>query len=189
MRIAVTSTGNSLDSAVDPRFGRCPYFLFVETDDLSFEAVENPNLALGGGAGIQSAQLLADRGVTQVLTGNCGPNAYQTLSAAGIAVVVGCSGSGREVVEQWKAGQLSPVAEPNVASHFGMGPGSAPGMVQGGGGMGMGYPGMGYQGMGSGMNPGGGFGGGFGNGLMGLMQNQYGSGGRSFGSYPTRPTR
>ncbi len=124
MKIAVTATGNTLDSSVDPRFGRCPNFLIVETDDLSFEVVDNPNVSLGGGAGIQSAQFMADRGVTHVLTGNCGPNAYKTLSAAGVAVIVGCSGPVRQAVEQFKAGRLSPVEEPNVASHFGMGGGA-----------------------------------------------------------------
>jgi predicted Fe-Mo cluster-binding NifX family protein len=121
MRIAVTATGPWLDGPVDPRFGRCACFLIVETDDLTFEAVENPNLALGGGAGIQSAQLMSEKGVRFVLTGNCGPNAYQTLSAAGIEVIVGCSGRVRDVVDQFKVGRLSAADEPSVAGHFGMG--------------------------------------------------------------------
>ena len=125
MRIAITATGANLEAKVDPRFGRCACLLFVETDDLSFEAVENPNVALGGGAGIQSAQLVAAKGVTHVLTGNCGPNAHQTLSAAGIVIVVGCSGVVRDAIEQYKAGQFAATGEPNVASHFGMGRGGA----------------------------------------------------------------
>jgi len=125
MKIAVTATGPDLEAKVDPRFGRCSHFLIVETDDLSFEAVENPNVALGGGAGIQSARMMAEKGVKHVLTGNCGPNAHQTLSAAGVGVIVGCSGPVREVIEQYKAGRLWPVAEPNVAGHFGMGVASA----------------------------------------------------------------
>jgi predicted Fe-Mo cluster-binding NifX family protein len=119
MRIAVTAAEPSLDGTVDPRFGRCPYFVIVETDDLDFEAVENPNVTLGGGAGIQSAQLVSEKGVRFVLTGNCGPNAHRTLSAAGTGVIVGCSGLVRDVVEQFKAGRLSPVDGPNVADHFG----------------------------------------------------------------------
>ena len=61
MKIAVTATGPSLDDAVEPRFGRCPYFLIIDPDSLSFESVENPNAALGGGAGIQSAQSIAEK--------------------------------------------------------------------------------------------------------------------------------
>jgi predicted Fe-Mo cluster-binding NifX family protein len=191
MRIAITATGPDLEAKVDPRFGRCPYFLVVETDDLSFEVVKNPNVALGGGAGIQSARLMAERGVKGVLTGNCGPNAHQTLSAAGIAVIVGCSGAVREVIEQYKAGRLAPAAQPNVAGHFGMGGGSGdptgdtgpafgPGMGRGGGrGMGGGRGlGMG-RGMGMGRGGGRGIGGGRGHG------SGMGAGGGFAGSQPT----
>jgi len=137
MKIAITATGADLEAKVDPRFGRCACFLFVETDDLSFEATENPNVTLGGGAGIQSGQLVAAKGVTCVLTGNCGPNAYQTLSAAGIVIVTGCSGTVRDAIRQYKAGQLTPTSEPNVTNHFGMGGGRGRGAGRGmGGGMG-----------------------------------------------------
>jgi predicted Fe-Mo cluster-binding NifX family protein len=121
MKVAVTATGSTLDSVVDPRFGRCPVFMLVETDDMSCEAMANESGALGGGAGIQSAQLMARKGVRTVLTGNCGPNAHQTLSAAGIGVVVGCSGTVGDVVRRFVAGELQPASAPNVASHNGMG--------------------------------------------------------------------
>jgi len=126
MKIAVTAVEPRLDAEVDPRFGRCPFFVIVETDNLSLEAIDNENQALGQGAGIQSAGLLAERGVKYVLTGNCGPNAHQTLTAAGIGVIVGCSGTVRNVVEQFAAGRLQPACEPNVPGHSGMGAGAAP---------------------------------------------------------------
>ena len=122
MKIAVTATGTTLESSVDPRFGRCPYFLVVETENASFEAVVNPNASRDSGAGIQAAQLLGDMGVQFVATGNCGPNAYQTLTAAQIGVIVGCTGSVLEVVENFKAGRYSTAPQANVVSHFGMGP-------------------------------------------------------------------
>jgi len=163
MKIAVTSTGVDLDSQVEARFGRCPYFLIVETETLEFEAVENPSVALGGGAGIQSAQLLANRGVQTVLTGNCGPNAFATLDAAEIQVIIGVSGAVRQAVEQFKQGTFSGAVEPNVASHFGMtaadqsGSSGAPTMPMGGGrGMGQGMGMGGGRGMGRGMGMGGG---------------------------------
>ncbi|MBN2294537.1 MAG: NifB/NifX family molybdenum-iron cluster-binding protein, partial [Pirellulales bacterium] len=138
MKIAITATGADLEARVDPRFGRCPFFLIVETEDLSFEAIDNGNAALGSGAGIQSAQLIAEKGVTHVLTGNCGPNAHQTLSAAGIGVIVGCSGTVRDVIGQYSTGQFHAASEPNVASHFGMGASSAAGSPMGSGMGGMG---------------------------------------------------
>ncbi len=106
MKIAVSAVEPRWESMIDPRFGRCPYFLIVNTDDLSMEAVSNAAAALGQGAGIQAARLVAEHGVQAVLTGHCGPNAQQALAAAGIRIVEGCSGVARQVVEQFQAGQL-----------------------------------------------------------------------------------
>lgn len=120
MKVAISATGKTLDAAVDPRFGRCSTLIFVETDDMSFEAIDNGNSSLGGGAGIQTARLVANKGVKAVLTGNCGPNAHQTLRAASIDVIVGCSGTVSEVVALFKGGKLQPTDSPNVADHSGM---------------------------------------------------------------------
>jgi predicted Fe-Mo cluster-binding NifX family protein len=122
MKIAVTAAGPTLDSPGDPRFGRCDYFVIVETADMSAVAVANPNVDRGGGAGIQSAQLMASHGIKAVLTGNCGPNAHQALSAAGIEVVLGCAGSVGELARRHAAGELSGAAGPNVDSHAGLKP-------------------------------------------------------------------
>jgi len=140
MRIAVTSTGPDLDAEIDPRFGRAQYLLLVDTDSLEFEAVQNPNIAAGGGAGVQTSQMIASKGAEAILTGNCGPNAYRTLSAAGVQVYVGLSGTVRDAVEAFKRGELQPVGGPSVPGHFGTG-GASPGMGRGrgmGGGMGRG---------------------------------------------------
>jgi predicted Fe-Mo cluster-binding NifX family protein len=94
--------------------------VIVETGDMSFESVENLGSSRGGGAGIQAAQLMARKGVKVVLTGNCGPNAHQTLSAAGIDVVVGCSGTVSEAIERLQSGKLQAASGPNVTSHSGM---------------------------------------------------------------------
>ena len=82
MKAAVSSNGEDLNAKLDPRFGRCAYFLVVDPDNMSFEVFENKSAVQGGGAGIQAAQFLASKGVEAVITGNCGPNAVQTLSAA-----------------------------------------------------------------------------------------------------------
>jgi predicted Fe-Mo cluster-binding NifX family protein/ferredoxin len=121
MRIAVTAKGSRLDDDVDPRFGRCSYFLFVDAATLAYESIENPNLALMSGAGIQSAQLIAERDAKVLLTGNCGPNAYETLHAAGIDVIVGVRGSIRDALNLFKTGAFASTARPSVASHFGEG--------------------------------------------------------------------
>lgn len=119
MKIAISAAGPSLDAAVDPRFGRCAWFVLVETEGGSFETLENAGDRTGG-AGIQSARLLAQHGAQRVLTGSCGPNAFETLAAAGIQVVVGCAGTVSEVVRRFALGELHPAATPNAASHAGM---------------------------------------------------------------------
>jgi len=120
MKVCVSSQGSALDNQVDPRFGRCAFFIYVDTESLEFEAIQNPNIAAMGGAGVQSAQLVAEKGANFVITGNCGPNAYSILNAAGISVITGASGSVKEVVEKVKTGQYESSSGPNVDSHFGM---------------------------------------------------------------------
>ena len=131
MKIAVSSSGKNLDSQVDPRFGRCAYFVIVETDDMSFEAFDNENIALGGGAGIQSAQFVGSKGAKAVITGNCGPNAVQTLSVSRIDVFVGNSGTVREVIEKYTRGEIKSSSTANVADHHGMGGGAGMGRGMG----------------------------------------------------------
>jgi predicted Fe-Mo cluster-binding NifX family protein len=141
MKVALSSTGNQLDSLIDPRFGRCGYFLIVETDDMSFEVFDNQSVALGGGAGIQSAQFIASKGVVAVITGNCGPNAMRALSAARVKVVLGQTGTVREAAERFKRGDLQAASESNVGAHYGMGMGGGLGRGMGmGRGMGRGTP-------------------------------------------------
>jgi len=128
MKICVSATANSLDAQVDPRFGRCPYFVIVDSETLQFEAI--PNVASGamGGAGIQAAQTIAGKDAKVLITGNVGPNAFQALATAGIKVVVGASGTIRQVIEKYKRGELRETGSPTVSGHFGMGTGRGRGL-------------------------------------------------------------
>lgn len=119
MKIAVSASGPILEAAVDPRFGRAPYLLVVDPDTLEFEAVANQvNLQAAQGAGVQTATLAARYHPAAVLTGHCGPKAFQTLRAAGIPVIVEVSGSVKQAVEQYRAGKLTPAPGPNATSHW-----------------------------------------------------------------------
>jgi predicted Fe-Mo cluster-binding NifX family protein len=120
MKIAVSSSGQNLGSPIDPRFGRCAYFLIVETDDMSFNAFVNESETLRGGAGIQSAQFVASKGAKAVITGNCGPNAIKTLSAAGVRVFLRVTGSILEAVEKYKSGSLPSVGKADVSARIGL---------------------------------------------------------------------
>lgn len=132
MRVAVSASSPGLENPIDPRFGRCPYFLIVDTETMEFEAVENPYVGAAGGAGIQSAQLVAAKKVAAVLTGSCGPNAFQTLHAAGVKVVVGVSGTVSDAVRDYASGALREAESPDVPSHFGMRGGAGGGVGRGG---------------------------------------------------------
>jgi len=151
MRIAISATGPTLEAEVDPRFGRCQYFIIADPETKEFEAVENSSAMASGGAGISAGQAIAAKGVAAVLTGNCGPNAYQVLSAAGIQVITGVSGGVKEVIDAYQAGKFQASGGANVPDHFGMG--TSPGT---GASFGMGR-GMG-RGMGKGMGMGRGMG-------------------------------
>jgi predicted Fe-Mo cluster-binding NifX family protein len=123
MKIAISCSGKNLDSQIDPRFGRCQYFIFADPDTMDSEALENVGLMASGGAGIQAAQFVAQKGVNALITGNLGPNAASALSAAGIKVYLVPGGTVREVIEAFKAGRLQEASGPTVPPHFGMGGG------------------------------------------------------------------
>jgi predicted Fe-Mo cluster-binding NifX family protein len=131
MKIAISSSGKNLNSDLDPRFGRCPYFIIVDPDTMDFETIDNSSAMASGGAGISAAQLIAGKGANMVLTGSCGPNAFEALSGAGIKVITGMSGTLHNAIEKYKSGQLNPISQPDVASHHGMGHGPGPGMGRG----------------------------------------------------------
>ena len=131
MKICVSAESNSLDSPIDPRFGRCPYFVIVDSENMQFEVIQNMASGATGGAGIQAAQTIAGKGVKVLITGNVGPNAFQALSAAGIKIVTGASGTVREVVEKYMRGELSDTGAPTVKGHFGMGAGKGRGRGHG----------------------------------------------------------
>ncbi|MBN2042407.1 MAG: NifB/NifX family molybdenum-iron cluster-binding protein [Candidatus Aenigmarchaeota archaeon] len=146
MKIAISSTGPGLDDQVDMRFGRCPYFIVVEVEDGKIgkeESFENSSAMQMGGAGISSAQFVADKGVNAIITGNVGPRAFQVFSQFGIEVYTG-SGKISEVLEKFSKGELKKV-EGATGPMFAGNPGGAPGAGPGAGrGMGRG------QGMGRG---------------------------------------
>jgi len=131
MKIAISTTGESLDAEVDPRFGRCQYFIIIDPETMQFEVLGNSSAMSSGGAGIATAQTIAGKGIAAVLTGNCGPNAHQVLSAAGIQVITGVSGKVQDVVQAYKAEKYQASSEPNVADHFGLGRGQGTGRGMG----------------------------------------------------------
>jgi predicted Fe-Mo cluster-binding NifX family protein len=118
MKIAISATGTDLDASVDPRFGRASYILVVDIDTLDVEVIDNnENLNAFKGAGIQAASAVSRKGATVLLTGFCGPNAFKTLSAAGIKTIQDVAGTVREAVGRYKAGAFAYSDAPNAEGH------------------------------------------------------------------------
>ncbi|MFZ7120878.1 MAG: NifB/NifX family molybdenum-iron cluster-binding protein [Eubacteriaceae bacterium] len=122
MKICITSKGNSLDMLMDPRFGRAAYLVIIDTNTMESEVIENSAAAAGGGAGITTGQLMVDKGVEAIITGNVGPNAMNVLQAAAVDVYRGANISVNENIEKFKSGLLEKINE-TVPSHYGMGKG------------------------------------------------------------------
>jgi predicted Fe-Mo cluster-binding NifX family protein len=168
MKVCVTAGASGLDAPMDPRFGRCPFFVVVDLDSMSENSI--PNVTASSGAGIQAAQEIAKQGVSALITGNIGPNAMQTLSAAKIDVYQHQrGGSVRDVVEKFQQGELTKISSASVPVHAGMGQGPmGGGRGRGsGGGRGGGAGRGGGRGTGSGSGVGGGRGQGAGRGGQG----------------------
>jgi len=113
MKIAISSTGKTLDDNIDQRFGRCPYFLIVEIEDKKIKetkAVENTAAAQSGKAGIAAAQRVMEEDIKAVITGNLGPNASDVLDQFGIKTYQS-SGNIKDTVNKFIEGKLDKITE------------------------------------------------------------------------------
>ncbi len=120
MKIAVSSTDKDLNAEVDQRFGRCKYFLIVDSENMDFNVISNESSMATGGAGIKAAETVVNNGAEVLITGNIGPNAHRTLVAGGMKIFTGARGSIKEAIESYKKGDLNETENPNVGSHHGM---------------------------------------------------------------------
>lgn len=119
MKVAITSQGNEMTSALDPRFGRAAWILLVDTDADQIQAHENTaDLDSPSGAGIQTGARVVDIGAQAVITGNVGPNAFRTLSAGSVDVFLSRSETVQDALELFKAGKLEKVDNANVEGHW-----------------------------------------------------------------------
>lgn len=120
MRIVVTAQGDHLDAMSSPIFGRCPAFVFVDTETMQSEGMANPGATAGGGAGIQAAQFVVEQGATVVLSHDVGPNAFAVLQPAGVQIYRIDGGTARQAVEAFLAGKLPRLNDSSAPAHRGM---------------------------------------------------------------------
>lgn len=120
MKIAISLEENKgLDSKASTIFGRCPYFMLIETDGLAFTIKENPSRQATGGAGIQAAQFILDEGAQAVISGNLGPKAFSVLSAGGVAAYQHAGGSVQDIMKAYQANTLECLIAPSADAHSG----------------------------------------------------------------------
>ena len=122
MKIAISSTGKTLEDNVDERFGRCAYFLIVEIEDKKvkgFKAIENTAQAQMGGAGITAGQIVANEEVDSIITTNLGPRAFSVFGQFKIKIYQG-KGKIKDVVQEFVDGKLTEMTESNGPQHAGL---------------------------------------------------------------------
>lgn len=119
VKVVISSQGKTLDSAVDSRFGRSPYFIVVDTETGDYSCHDNQqNLNAAQGAGIQAARNVIELGAEAVITGNLGPKAFATLQAGHVTMYTGAQGTVQEALVRLRNGELLPVSKPNVEGHW-----------------------------------------------------------------------
>ena len=131
MRIAIASTGKTLESEIDQRFGRATYFIVIDTETMDFSTFGNDRIAAEEKAGIGAAKAVAGAGVQSVLTGNCGAHAERVLRNAGVRLYSGVKGAVLEAIEPFQSGKLTEAKGPSVPSHSGTENKSKAGMSNG----------------------------------------------------------
>jgi predicted Fe-Mo cluster-binding NifX family protein len=111
MKVCITARAAGTDAPAEQRFGRAPYFVFVDTETGKSESVENPLVGAAGGIGPRAAQLLSEYGATVLITGQVGGNAARALEAGGVkAYTYRGSGSVADALAEYTAGTLQPIS-------------------------------------------------------------------------------
>jgi len=111
MKIAISSTDKNIESNISDIFGRCPYFIIAEVKDNKIgkiEIIKNKNIDQAGGAGISTAQLMAEKDVNVIITGNIGPRALDVLNQFDIEIYSE-EGVVKEVLQKFIDGKLKKI--------------------------------------------------------------------------------
>ncbi len=107
MRLVIPANGTHLDAPTSPVFGRCQTFILVDPETLEFEALPNPAATATGGAGVQAAQLVLQKGADAILARSLGPKAFGLIQTAGISTYVLEGATVREALLAFKAKRLT----------------------------------------------------------------------------------
>lgn len=121
MKVAITSKGRTLDSEVETRCSRSPFFVLVDTKTGGLNALKNPGASAKDAACVEAVRFLVGEGVQIVLTGNVGHNALITMQDTNIRIYLGATGRVRETLEKFDKRKLRRAREPSVGFQHGLG--------------------------------------------------------------------
>jgi predicted Fe-Mo cluster-binding NifX family protein len=112
MKLAISASGPALSDAVDERFGRAAFFVFVDSSTMEHEAIDNnTNRDALQGAGIAAAELVAGQKAEAVLTAQLGPKAFRALEAASIPAYAVSGMTVAEAARAFESGNLERLSE------------------------------------------------------------------------------
>lgn len=119
MKVVFTTSGDSLESPLDTRFGRAARFLVYDLDTDTFEVIDNQDqVAMAHGAGVQAAGMVARLAPSAIVTGHCGPKAFRVLTSAGVQVYNSDAATVAEALEQYRSGKLPQALTSDVGGHW-----------------------------------------------------------------------
>ena len=124
MKIVLSAQGErGLEEQIDSRFGRCPFFVFVEIDKdkkeiIEHKTIKNESAEQFGGAGTTSAQFVDNEGAEAVISPNVGPKAFQVLGQLGIEIYQG-QGKIEDIVQEFLKGNLDKISQSTGPAYMG----------------------------------------------------------------------
>jgi len=131
MKITVSAKGKTLESDMDPRFGRSAGFVLFDTDTGNCDYLDNSDqLDLAQGTGIKTAQMIVEAGTDVLITGQMGPKAAGVLSRSGVKMYTGNSGTVQDAIQALERNALEALSSDAIQP----GPGKLGGRGMGGGG-------------------------------------------------------
>lgn len=120
MKIAISSSGDTQKAKVDPRFGRCRFFLLYDESSGAYQAIGNSARSAGGGAGVKAAEAIVQNDAEALLTGNIGPKAFAVLRSSNVRVVTDVAGTVAEAVKMFLDRRYAEAEAPSVNAHHGL---------------------------------------------------------------------
>ena len=117
MKICLTATKNNLEAQIDSRFGRCNYFIFIDSEKNQIKSIKNDVSEVTEDAGVLAAQIIAKKLIKYVITGNVSSRAMQALKTSGIEVYIVRDISVNNALEKFRKGELSKADSPTVCGY------------------------------------------------------------------------